>query len=82
MNPFERKRESLALPAGIKNVGNTCYINSLLQVLLVVITTRIPFNQKYTYFNRKVADFAHPRLWLKLRVLIASHDVMSLSFRL
>jgi uncharacterized UBP type Zn finger protein len=35
-NPFDRKRESLEMPAGIKNVGNTCYINSLIQALFLV----------------------------------------------
>lgn len=35
-NPFDRKRDSLEVPAGIKNVGNTCYINSLLQAIFMV----------------------------------------------
>lgn len=36
VNPWERRRESLNVPAGIKNVGNTCYINSLLQAFFMV----------------------------------------------
>ncbi len=40
-NPFDRKRESLELPAGIKNVGNTCYINSLLQAIFMLPEFRI-----------------------------------------
>ena len=34
-NPFDRKRVSPDMPAGIKNVGNTCYINSLLQAFFM-----------------------------------------------
>jgi ubiquitin C-terminal hydrolase len=40
-NPFDRKRESLEIPAGIKNVGNTCYINSLLQAIFLIPHFRI-----------------------------------------
>lgn len=31
LNPEQRKREEGA-PCGLKNIGNTCYFNSLLQV--------------------------------------------------
>lgn len=34
-NPYDRKRSSMEVPAGIKNVGNTCYINSLLQAFFL-----------------------------------------------
>jgi ubiquitin C-terminal hydrolase len=40
-NPNERRRASLNIPAGIKNIGNTCYINSLLQAFFLVPEFRI-----------------------------------------
>ncbi len=35
-NPNHRKRED-GIPVGLKNVGNTCYFNSLLQVIKICI---------------------------------------------
>lgn len=40
-NPHDRRRESLEIPAGMKNVGNTCYINSLLQAMFLVPEFRV-----------------------------------------
>ena len=48
-NPVDRKRKS-GIPVGLKNIGNTCYFNSLLQIYFM-----------FPQFVKGILEFKEPK---------------------